>query len=248
MIFVLLIASISSRSARTSASSVSQYHSSSAFRSAVADATASATPMRIRTAWNSSSSSWHRAESSLVTATPLSGTARQTNLIGLRFGIPKHLVEDVRFDRLPVDRDLARERRNEHPSDLDREQTGITEQLLSRCSREEAQMRSVEQTPVAVLESTLEEREANVDVRDIRERGDDVPVWLDQLREGPHRRQRITKVLEDVAQQHDVEDLVFEFGHVVVDVEVGDQHLVSVLLGRARRARVDLDARHLAAA
>ena len=55
-------------------------------------------------------------------------------------------------------------------------------------------------------------------------------------------------MLEDVAQQHHVEDLVFEFGHVVVDVEVGDEHLAGVFLRRAGRTRVDLDAGHLASA
>ena len=204
--------------------------------------------MRMRTAWNSSSSSCASRRELSRHRDAVVGNRAPDELVGLRFGIPKHLVEDVRLDRLPVDRDLARERGNEHPSDLDGQQTCVTEQLLARCSREEAQVRPVEQTPLAVLEPTLEEREANVDVRDIRERGDDVPVRLDQLREGPHRRQRITKVLEDVTQQHHVEDLVFEFGHVVVDVEVGDEHLASVLLGRAGGARVDLDARHLASA
>ena len=104
----------------------------------------------------------------------------------------------------------------------------------------------VEQAPRLVVEAALEEGEPHVDVRDVGNRGDDVAARRQERRYRSQYLQRVSQVLKHVTQQDDVEGQARQLGHVVVDVEVDDEHVTSMGLGALRRLRVDLQPGHLA--
>src|SRR2546421_5135039 len=87
---------------------------------------------------------------------------------------------------------------------------GALEQVLHTVSREEPQVRLVEQAPLAVAEGAAQECEPDAGVGDVRDRGDDDAVFGDQRSHALEQRRRVAQVLEHIGEQDRVEALAAE--------------------------------------
>ena len=120
--------------------------------------------------------------------------------------------------------------------------SGLLEEILERRACEEAQVRVVEQAPLAVAELAAEEREPDARMGDVRDRRDDDAVLGDERPHPAEHVVRLLQVLEHVGEQDDVELLTGQLGGVVDRLRVADDHALRVLLGERCCVTVDLDA------
>ena len=131
--------------------------------------------------------------------------------------------------------------------DVGDEESGLVEQVDQALVGEEADVGRIEQPRRLIVKPTLEQRQAQIDVGDVRDREHHGPLRRQFAHGGTQHRQRFEQVLEHVAGQHGIErpgDGV-EHGWVV---EVADDREVGDLLQIVGHRRVDLDRRDVVAA
>src|SRR5262249_28849070 len=88
---------------------------------------------------------------------------------------------------------------------LDNEPAGPMEHFARARSREKTQMCRVQQAPRSIYEPALEERQSQASMRHVGQRDDERPVGRHAAVERVKKPLGVHKVLEDVAQQDDIE-------------------------------------------
>src|SRR5579859_4104470 len=102
-------------------------------------------------------------------------------------------------------------------------------------------MRTVQQTGLPVAKRSLQQVQAKIGVRDVRNRSHDAAVACQQLYGGAQNTLRLAQMLEHVEKQDRVEVQRREFGPEVDRLYVGLNHAFAVSAGGLCRGGILLD-------